>query len=60
MHDLMQRLVSPSDIILDPFVGGGTTGIAALRLDCTFIGSDQDEIAIQTARSRLTIESEQQ
>lgn len=43
----------PGDIVLDPFCGSGTTGVAALRLDRTFIGIDLKEEYIQYAESAL-------
>jgi hypothetical protein len=49
------ELVSlPGQIILDPFCGGGTTGVAALRLGRQFIGIDIDERAIATTAERLS------
>ena len=39
--------------VLDPFVGGGTTGVVSIRLGRRFIGSDVDEKQIAIARSRL-------
>ena len=54
MYDLMRRFVSPSDLVCDPFAGGGTTGEVALRLGCRFIGLDSDSEAIETTRDRLS------
>lgn len=52
-----ERLVTafshPGDMICDPFVGGGTTGLAALALDRGFIGGDISEEAVETTRNRL-------
>ncbi len=42
MIDLVNRLTSPNDLICDPFVGAGTTGVAALSLGRRFVGCDID------------------
>jgi DNA modification methylase len=50
MEWLVRLATVPGQIILDPFCGGGTTGVAALRLQRMFIGMDVDQTAIaQTA-----------
>jgi site-specific DNA-methyltransferase (adenine-specific) len=40
--DLVNRLTSPGDLICDPFVGAGTTGVAALSQGRRFVGCDID------------------
>ena len=52
MLDLVDRASEPEDLILDPFVGGGAIGTAALMLDRRFVGSDTDESALETTRKR--------
>jgi DNA modification methylase len=42
------------DLVLDPFVGAGTTGIAAALMDRQFIGCDISEAYIEVAAQRLT------
>jgi DNA modification methylase len=53
----MERLVElaslPGQIILDPFCGGGSTGVAALRLGRRFIGLDIDKSCIEQTAARL-------
>ena len=44
---------SPGDTILDPFMGSGTTGIAALELGRKFIGIEPNGEYIAIARRRL-------
>ena len=39
--------------VLDPCCGGGTTGEAALRAGCEFIGIDIDPNAVASTRARL-------
>ena len=53
MRDLMRRFCRPGDVVCDPFMGAGTTGVIALELGCTFIGLDQDADAVAVARGRL-------
>ena len=43
----------PGDIILDPFMGSGTTGVAATKLGRRFIGADIDAAAVEIATRRL-------
>ena len=42
-----------NDLILDPFLGSGTTAIAAKLLERNFIGYEIEEEYIQIANSRL-------
>jgi site-specific DNA-methyltransferase (adenine-specific) len=39
--------------VLDPFVGSGTTGVAAVTLGRKFIGIDLSDEHIQLARRRI-------
>ena len=43
----------PGDIILDPFMGSGTTGVAATKLGRRFIGADIDAAAVEITTRRL-------
>jgi len=40
-------------MVLDPFMGSGTTGVAAVQLGCHFIGIEQDPKFFDTACRRL-------
>jgi DNA modification methylase len=53
MEWLVRLATVPGQIILDPFCGGGTTGVAALQLQRMFIGVDIDQTAIAQTASRL-------
>lgn len=53
MADIVRRFTKPGDLIADPFLGGGTTGIVALSLGRRFVGCDIDPAAIDATRSRL-------
>lgn len=42
-----------NDVVLDPFMGSGTTGVAAIQLGRKFIGIEKDERYFEIARSRI-------
>ena len=58
MYDLMQRFCLPGETILDPFCGGGTTGVIAVHLGCKFTGIDIDKQAVETTIKRIIAEKE--
>ena len=44
---------NPNDLILDPFLGSGTTGVAAKKLKRKFIGIELDETYLNLAKNRI-------
>jgi ParB/RepB/Spo0J family partition protein len=44
---LIERLSRKNALVVDPYLGGGTTGVAAIRLDRRFVGF---ELKVETAR----------
>lgn len=44
---------NPGDVVLDPFVGSGNSGVAALKLNRRFLGSDVSDEYLALAESRL-------
>jgi site-specific DNA-methyltransferase (cytosine-N4-specific) len=44
---------SPSELILDPFIGSGTTGLVALKLNRRFLGIELNPSYLQIAEHRL-------
>jgi DNA modification methylase len=40
-------------VVLDPFSGSGTTGVAALRMGCAYIGFEIDEAQVEASNERL-------
>lgn len=40
-------------IVLDPFSGSGTTGIAAIRLGCSYIGFEIDHDQVEASNQRM-------
>ncbi|MFH1555695.1 MAG: DNA methyltransferase [Pseudomonadota bacterium] len=53
MADLLRLVADPGQVICDPFLGGGTTGVVALEYGCSFIGAELDREAYETALVRL-------
>jgi len=56
-NDLMRylvRLVTPQGgTVLDPFMGSGSTGLAAIQEDFSFVGCEQQTEYIEIARRRI-------
>ena len=44
---------NPGDLVLDPFLGSGTTGVAAARHGRRFVGIEMNPSYIETARKRV-------
>ncbi len=53
MEYLCRLITPPGGTILDPFMGSGTTGIAALRLGFEFIGLELSEEYVEIASHRI-------
>jgi site-specific DNA-methyltransferase (adenine-specific) len=53
-YRLIQLYTYKDDIILDPFMGSGSTAIAALKSDRNYIGYDIDAEYIKLAEARIT------
>jgi DNA modification methylase len=43
----------PDVVVLDPFMGSGTTGLAALSLNCSFVGFEIDKSQAAAANERI-------
>ena len=57
MLELVELFTDPGDLVLDPFCGSGTTGVACLRLGRRFIGIEKDAKYAAIARERLEAET---
>ena len=59
--ELPQRLIElytyEGDVVLDPFMGSGTTAVAALRTGRHYIGFETDEAYTAAARERIGAEA---
>jgi 16S rRNA G966 N2-methylase RsmD len=56
MLELVELFSNPGERILDAFAGSGTTGVAAVRLGREFVGIEQQEKYVATARERIEAE----
>jgi len=53
MADIIEKITKPTDVIIDPFLGGGATAEAAVRLKRFIYGFDVDVKAIDITKTRL-------
>jgi hypothetical protein len=53
---LVEKFTTPGELILDPFMGSCTTGVAALRRGRSFIGIEIDQTFFDEAVTRLQAE----
>lgn len=56
--DLPRRLIElytyRGDLVLDPFIGSGTTAVAAVQADRRYVGFDTEQAYLDLARQRIT------
>jgi len=53
MRYLVRLITPPGGTVLDPFMGSGSTGVAALREGFDFIGIEREQEYFDTARARI-------
>jgi site-specific DNA-methyltransferase (adenine-specific) len=53
MEWLITLVTPPNGVVLDPFMGSGTTGIAAVQKGFNFIGIEREAEYLEIARARL-------
>ncbi len=53
LYRILQASTKPGDIVLDPFFGTGTTGVAARRLQRRWIGIEREPDYVDLARRRI-------
>jgi hypothetical protein len=53
MSWLLSLVTKPGDVVLDPFAGSGSTGVACLRAGREFVGVERDAHYWAIARDRL-------
>ena len=55
MDWIIKTYTNEGDIILDPFMGSGTTGVACLKNNRNFIGIEKDENYFKIAEQRMSL-----
>lgn len=55
LKKLIEIASNENDIVFDPFMGVGSTGVAALELNRRFIGIEVDEAYFEAAKKRIGI-----
>jgi DNA modification methylase len=53
VEDHLRSWVRPGGVVLDPFTGSGTTGVACKNLGFNFIGIEMNEEYVEIARKRV-------
>lgn len=53
IQHFVEILSNPGDVVLDPFLGSGTTGVASKRLERNFIGVELNPTYFEMAKSRI-------
>jgi DNA modification methylase len=52
MEYLVKLITPPNGIVLDPFMGSGTTGVACKQLGVEFVGIEREEAYVAIAKKR--------
>lgn len=53
MLELVEQFTDPGDLVIDPFCGSGSTGVACVKLGRRFIGVELDRQFAAVARRRI-------
>jgi DNA modification methylase len=53
MGEIMGAITPPGGVVLDPFMGSGSTGVACKNLNRNFIGIERDEKYFEIAKNRI-------
>lgn len=53
LHRVLMACTAPGEVVLDPFLGSGTTAAVAKRLGRRFIGIEREPIYAEAAKQRL-------
>ena len=53
LMDQLVRVCPAGEVVLDPFMGSGTTGVAAVKAGCRFIGIEADPHYFEVATGRI-------
>ena len=58
LYRILMATTNPDDVVLDPFMGTGTTCVVAKRLGRKWIGIEQDKSYIDFAQKRISLTEE--
>jgi len=53
MDDIVERFTKRGSVVLDPFLGGGTTGVVCVVKQMTFVGIEIDKDVAEKATKRI-------
>ena len=56
MRWLVRLVTPPGGVVLDPFTGSGTTGLACIKEQCRFLGIEREAEYVAIANARLRAE----
>jgi site-specific DNA-methyltransferase (adenine-specific) len=59
MRWVIEQVTEPGEVVLDPYMGSGTTGVAALQCDRKFIGIEIEPRWFAAAEKRVRRELDQ-
>lgn len=54
IEEWVRLFSNPDDLVLDPFMGSGTSGVAAVRLGRRFVGVEKDPAYFEIAKARIS------
>ena len=50
----IKLFTTPGDLVLDPFIGSGTTAVAAIKLDRHYLGAELNRNYYQVAQKAIS------
>ena len=53
MVELVESITKTGDFVLDPFLGSGSTGVAAMNTGRAFVGMELDQTYFDIAKARV-------
>lgn len=59
VREIITSLSQPGDLVVDPFLGGGTSAVEALSTGRNFLGCDINPIAVFASKAKVTRFSEE-
>lgn len=59
MVELVMDFTKPDELVCDPFMGSGTTGLACIKTGRRFVGIEQKQEYYDDARRRIELELKQ-